>query len=204
MNTSSNRFERDAPNAQRIVVRAIEPSDMEAIAQIMSQPGVRRGTLTIGHRTAENMTTWFTKLPAGDLTLCAEVEGRVVAHAGLMIAPPRRAHSAELGISVHDAYQGRGVGRALLGALVDYADRVLGLRRLELCVFVDNAAAIALYRSFGFIEEGRSRGYATRDGVLADALHMARLRDAPAFASAHVPANVLTHVPASLPNPTPH
>ena len=184
MNTSSERFERDVSKAELIVVRACEPSDMEAVADIMSQPGVRRGTLTLGYRSAESMTAWFEKLPPAFISLCALFDGRVVGHAGLMTAPPRRAHCAELGISVHDAYQGRGVGRSLLGALVDHADRSLGLRRLELTVFTDNTPAIALYRRFGFVEEGRSRGFAMRDGELADALHMARLADAPAFVPA--------------------
>lgn len=182
MNSSIERFERDTPRVPQIVVRACEPSDMETIADIMSQPGVRCGTLTLGYRTAESMTAWFAKLPPGSINLCAVLDGRVIGHAGLMIAPPRRAHSAGLGISVHDAYQRRGVGSALLAALVDCADRSLGLRRLELTVFTDNTPAIALYRRFGFVEEGRSRGYAMRDGVLADALHMARLADAPSFA----------------------
>ncbi|RFU48134.1 GNAT family N-acetyltransferase [Paraburkholderia sp. DHOC27] len=197
---STSRFERETPaadaNAPRIVVRACEPSDMAAVAEIMNQPGVRRGTLTLGHRTKESMTAWFTRLPHGGVVLCAELDGRVVAHAGLAVAPPRRAHSAEIGISVHDAYQGRGVGRALFGALVAHADRSLGLRRIELTVFTDNAAAIALYRSFGFVEEGRSRGFAMRDGMLADALHMARLVDAPALAPTHVAARA----PAAAPH----
>lgn len=55
----------------------------------------------------------------------------------------------------------------------------LGLRRIDLTVFSDNAPAIALYRKFGFVEEGFSRGFALRDGMLADVLHMARLVDAP-------------------------
>ncbi|MEW6346805.1 MAG: GNAT family N-acetyltransferase [Paraburkholderia sp.] len=181
MNTSSERFERAAEVIQRITVRASEASDMEAIAGIMNQPGVRRGTLGNGYRTTEAMAAWFAGLPKGSINLCAELDAQVVGHAGLEIAPPRRAHSALLGISVHDAFQGRGVGTALLAALVECADLSLGLRRLELTVFTDNAAAIALYRRFGFVEEGRSRGYAMRDGVLADVLHMARLVDAPSF-----------------------
>ena len=46
---------------------------------------------------------------------------------------------------------------------------------------VCEASAIALYRRSGFVEEGRSRGDAMRDGQLADALHMARLADVPSF-----------------------
>ena len=181
MNTSSERFEREAGTTPRVIVRACEASDMEAIADITSQPGVRRGTLAVGYRTPEAMASWFAGLPAGSIALCAELDGRVVGHAGLVVAPPRRAHSAGLGLSVHDAWQGRGVGTALMAALVECADHSLGLRRIELTVFTDNAPAIALYRRFGFVEEGRSRGYAMRDGVLADVLHMARLADAPSF-----------------------
>jgi L-phenylalanine/L-methionine N-acetyltransferase len=181
MNTSSERFEREAGDTLRVSVRASETSDVEAIAGIMNQPGVRRNTLGSGYRTTEATAAWFAGLPKRSINLCAELDGQVVGHAGLLIAPPRRAHSAGLGIGVHDAFQGRGIGTALLAALVECADLALGLRRLELTVFAGNAAAIALYRRFGFVEEGRSRGYAMRDGVLADVLHMARLADAPSF-----------------------
>jgi putative acetyltransferase len=45
-------------------------------------------------------------------------------------------------------------------ALCDYADRWLGLLRLELGVYTDNLRAQALYRRFGFVEEGVQRAYA--------------------------------------------
>jgi putative acetyltransferase len=84
-----------------------------------------------------------------------------------------------LGISVVPEWQRRGVGSALVGALCDYADRWLGLLRLELTVYVDNAPAIALYRKFGFEHEGTHRAYALRDGVYVDAHTMARLHPNP-------------------------
>lgn len=52
----------------------------------------------------------------------------------------------------------------------------MNLRRVELTVYTDNEPAIALYRKFGFVEEGTLRDYAFRDGEFADALSMARLR----------------------------
>jgi Dienelactone hydrolase and related enzymes len=64
-------------------------------------------------------------------------------------------------------------------AMCDYADRWIGLLRLELSVYVDNDRAIALYRRFGFETEGRYRGYVLRDGVFVDAFAMARLHPAP-------------------------
>jgi putative acetyltransferase len=61
----------------------------------------------------------------------------------------------------------------------------MGVLRIELTVYDDNARAIALYRKFGFEIEGRHRGYALRDGRYVDALTMARLHPAPpAFAPA--------------------
>ena len=166
----------------RVMVKACEPSDMEAFAEIMSQPGVRRGTLSLGYRNAEQIGAWHELRFKGNVSVCAWLDGRVVGHAGLEIYRRGLAHGAQLGMGVHDAYHGRGVGKALLQALIDCADAALGLRRIELMVFADNAPAIALYRKFGFVEEGRSRGYAMRDGVLADALHMARLVEAPRLA----------------------
>ena len=74
------------------------------------------------------------------------------------------------------AWQGQGVGSQLLGAALEVADNWMNLHRVELTVYVDNEPAQALYRKFGFETEGRLRDYAVRDGVLVDALSMARLR----------------------------
>ncbi len=77
---------------------------------------------------------------------------------------------------MHDAYAGRGVGTALMAAMIDLADRWLNLKRLQLQVWVDNAPAIALYEKFGFEREGVLRAEGFRDGAYVDALAMARVR----------------------------
>ena len=43
----------------RITVRALESSDMDAFAEIMSLPGVRRGTLSVGYRSPEQLKAWY-------------------------------------------------------------------------------------------------------------------------------------------------
>lgn len=112
-----------------------------------------------------------------DLHLVAERDGCVVGMAGLHgEASPRRAHARSLGLWVHPQAQRQGVGLALMQGLIDYAERWLGVRRLELTVNVDNTAAIALYRRCGFETEGCLKAYALRDGVLIDCLAMARCR----------------------------
>jgi L-phenylalanine/L-methionine N-acetyltransferase len=177
----------DAPAEQSpIVVRRARVGDAEAYAAMMSEPGVFPQLMQMPFADVE---AWRRRLepPAAealDLRLVAEVGAQVVGSAGLHPAgwSPRRRHAMQLGISVMTAWHGRGVGSALMQALCAYADGWLGLRRLELDVYADNARAIALYKRFGFEVEGMHRGYALRDGQLADSLSMARIVPAPPMA----------------------
>jgi L-phenylalanine/L-methionine N-acetyltransferase len=59
------------------------------------------------------------------------------------------------------------------------AERSGEVLRLELTVYTDNAAAVALYRKQGFVIEGTHRGFALRDGVYIDAHAMARWHPQP-------------------------
>ncbi len=78
-------------------------------------------------------------------------------------------------MAVRDDWQGKGVGTALMEAALDLADNWLNLTRIELRVYVDNAAAIALYEKFGFEVEGTHRRLAFRDGEYVDSYSMARV-----------------------------
>jgi putative acetyltransferase len=175
-----------------LLVRRATVDDAAGFARIMGDPAVYPGLMQLPYTNADIWRTRLTELTAAgkpDLMLAAERDGRIVGTAGLhpMSLPSqiRRRHVANLGISVASDAQGQGVGTALMQAMCDYADRWIGLLRLELTVYVDNAPAIALYRRFGFVAEGCLRGYAMRDGRLVDALTMARFHpDPPAIAPA--------------------
>lgn len=161
-----------------IRIRMARPSDAEAFAEIMTQPQVYYGTLQLPHTTPES---WRKRLEANDprydYVLVAEVDGKVVGNLGLHRSPrPRTLHVASLGMSVHDAHQGKGVGRALMAAAIEAADRWLNILRIELEVYPDNGRAIRLYESFGFAVEGRKRMAAFRDGQYVDVLVMGRIR----------------------------
>ena len=160
-----------------VLVRAREPRDTEAVAQILGCPGVVAGTLQLPLRSVESVQERLAHQGQEVHSLVAEVEGRVVGTLGLHVeANPRRRHCAGLGMAVHDGFQGRGVGTALLAAALDLADNWLGLHRIELHVNPDNERAIRLYERFGFVVEGTARAYAFRQGAYVDALLMARLR----------------------------
>jgi putative acetyltransferase len=157
-------------------VRGREPDDIEALTELLNTPSVLAGTLQLPYRSV----AWRRAQLVDDANayhLVAEIDGRVVGSAGLHAEPsPRRRHCAGIGLAVHEAYQGQGVGTALLTALLDLADNWLGLRRLELQVYTDNDAAARLYEKFGFQIEGTARRFALRGGVYVDAYSLARLR----------------------------
>ncbi|WP_374472801.1 GNAT family N-acetyltransferase [Phenylobacterium sp.] len=161
----------------KIAVRAMESADVPAIAEVMNQPRAIWGTLQTPYMPVELRQTMFDATDPNRRALVAEVEGRVVGSAGLQReAPHRRGHVASLGMAVHDAFARRGVGSALMAAVVELAERWWNIKRLELHVYADNLPAIALYERFGFEREGLMRAYAWRDGEYVDSLAMARLR----------------------------
>ena len=107
--------------------------------------------------------------------MVAEVDGRVVSMTGLVIPfMARQRHTTGVGIMVHTDYQGRGIDRALMEALLDIKDNWLMLKRVELSVFTDNERAVRLYESLGFVVEGTKRYAAVKNGVHADEYLMAR------------------------------
>jgi ribosomal protein S18 acetylase RimI-like enzyme len=81
----------------------------------------------------------------------------------------------EVGMAVAREWRGRGVGSALLAAAIDWA-RERGLHKLSLSVWPHNAAAIGLYRKYGFVEEGRRvKHFRRQSGELWDVIDMGLL-----------------------------
>ena len=162
---------------QPLTIRRAEPDDFAAVQAIYAGPRAQAGTLQLPF---PSLDLWRQRLQAVDpnahvLLACAggEVVGQLGLYAG---GNPRRRHVGDIGMGVRDDWQGRGVGTVLLGAALDLADRWLQLRRLELQVYADNTAGRALYARHGFVEEGRHRDFAFRDGAFVDAISLARLR----------------------------
>jgi ribosomal protein S18 acetylase RimI-like enzyme len=87
------------------------------------------------------------------------------------------AEHADFGMAVAAAHRGLGVGGALLDAAVAWC-RAAALSKINCQVWPHNGAALALYRSRGFLVEGRlRRHWRRRNGQLWDAITMGLVLD---------------------------
>lgn len=160
-------------------IRHLEPRDAADLQELASDPSVYGNTLQLPFPSSATMAARMGKLLcAGRYQLvCEAADGKVVGSAGLWrVGAPGSGHVAGFGINVHRDWQGRGVGKLLTAALLDWADNWLDLTRIELTVYADNLRAQALYRHFGFVEEARMRAHSLRNGAYCDVLAMGRLR----------------------------
>ncbi len=161
-----------------VTVRGLEERDHEAVHAILTSPSVIEGTMRVPYAPLRSTRERLEPLPGVHL-LVAELGGAVVGFGELVTHPqhPRHAHVGEINmVCTHPDHEGRGVGRALMVAMVELADDWLNLRRLGLIVFADNAHAVRLYEQLGFEHEGVTREFGYKRGQYVDALAMGRLR----------------------------
>ncbi len=161
-----------------ITIRHAEPDDYDELHRVFGGPLVIAGTLQLPFPTRERWRERVSRISQEGFFLVACADEEIVGNLGLHTFPTtwRRRHAGEIGMSVRDDWQGKGVGTALMEAALDLADNWLNLTRLELTVYTDNEAGLALYRKFGFEIEGTHRRFAFRNGEYADAYSMARIR----------------------------
>jgi RimJ/RimL family protein N-acetyltransferase len=110
-------------------------------------------------KSVEEQAAYFKSLGDHELGLMvkAEVGGQIAGMAGIRRSPrPRIRHVGELGISVRQPYWGTGLGKSLCQYVLREAQHI-GVTKVELRVRQDNARAIRLYESVGFVVEGKPR-----------------------------------------------
>jgi RimJ/RimL family protein N-acetyltransferase len=152
-------------------VRPARAGDARAMAEVFAAVAAERdGIATEPPVDVEERAAAFALSTDG--TIVAVADGRIV---GMIHIEASRHGFGEFGMLVDRGWRGRGVGSALVQAVVDRA-RGQGLHKLCLEVFPHNAAAVALYRKCGFTEEGRRvKQYRRASGELWDTIVMGRL-----------------------------
>jgi RimJ/RimL family protein N-acetyltransferase len=175
------------PDGRRVTIRGAVPDDAPALIECLKRVGGESSYLTFGPEgrgfDEVKQRAVLAEAHAKDnaLALVALDGDRIVGN--LLFEGgdrPRIRHGGELGISVLQAYGGKGVGRAMLEALIAWAEGSGVVRKLDLRVRSDNLAAIRLYERLGWKVEGLITRDLCIDDVFHDALYMGRHVDPPA------------------------
>ena len=84
--------------------------------------------------------------------LVAELDGQVVGHGLVRLIRSRRRRIGRIGLHADERFGDRGISRALLERLLQLADQQR-LDCLDVEVLANNAPAIQLYETMGFVTE---------------------------------------------------
>ena len=161
------------PTFRRLDYR--DPADAATLVELLDAYArdPMGGGEPLGDEAREHLAARLAGLPHA-FSLVGEIDGRPVALANCFVA--LSTFSARPIVNVHDlavldGHRGRGVGRALLGA-VEAEARRRGAGKITLEVLEGNAAARAAYERFGFVEyrlDDAAGAALFRQKVLADA-----------------------------------
>lgn len=154
--------------ARAFEVRPARPDDAEELALLYAAVAAER--IYIGGEPPVDLERRAELFRRGDGGQFVAVAGEEIV--GQIAVLPANRGVGELGMMVADGWRSRGVGSALMEAALAWS-REQELHKLTLEVWPHNEAAIALYRKFGFVEEGRRVKHHRRaNGELWDSILM--------------------------------
>lgn len=150
------------------VIKQMTPGDWEQVRAIYLEG------IATGYTTFESDAPSWEKWDAGHLEiarLVARNEDRVLGWAALSPVSNRHAYRgvAELTISITEESRSRGIGRALLEALIEESERN-EIWTLQAAIFPENVASVKLHLRCGFREVGRRERIGKLNGVWRDTL----------------------------------
>lgn len=155
-----------------LTIRPLTEADWPAVRKIY------RDGIATGHATFETDVPPWEAWDRGHLAsprLVAELEGQVVGWAALSPTSPRPVYRgvAEVSIYLAEERRGQGIGRTLLGRLVDESE-ASGIWTLQAGIFPENVASVRLHRALGFQDVGVRERVGRLDGRWRDVLLLER------------------------------
>lgn len=166
-------------NGQPVTLRAARPEDAPDMIVIQDQV-IAEGISNVGDArdTVEERAEELSTLPEGKLWLVAEHAGQVVGSLEMNRPGPTFMHHQRfLGIELHRAWRGVGLGSAMIRYAIEWA-QAQGVEMIQLGVLDSNPRAKALYERLGFRQTGHIPRFAKRpDGSYAGDTQMVLFLD---------------------------
>lgn len=145
---------------ETVTIDTMQPEDWPVVRAIYLE-GIATGNATF-ETDAPDWETWD-RAHRPDCRLVARRDGQIVGWAALSPVSSRCVYAgvAENSIYIAEAARGRGIGKALLSALIEASERA-GIWTLQTGIFPENSASVRLHESCGF----RVMGYRERIGQM--------------------------------------
>jgi L-amino acid N-acyltransferase YncA len=158
-----------------LVIERMVMADWESVRDIYA------AGIATGHATFERETPPWEEWDEAHLAaprLVARSRGEMLGWAALSPVSSRCVYGgvAEVSVYVGAAARGRGIGKALLNALVEASERH-GIWTLQAGIFPENEPSVALHKGCGFRIVGVRERIGSMDGVWRDVLLMERRSD---------------------------
>jgi len=149
------------------------PDDWPNVRAIYLE-GIATGNATF-ETDAPSWEAWDRAHVADPRLVARDADGSVLGWAAVTPVSGRCVYAgvADLSVYVSAAARGRGVGRALLTALIQSSERA-GIWTLQAGIFPENAPSLALHRACGFRDVGRRERIGKMHGVWRDVLLLER------------------------------
>ncbi|VXB85390.1 Phosphinothricin N-acetyltransferase [Burkholderia sp. 8Y] len=160
------------------IIRDAAPGDFDALARIYSHYVLHAlATFEEAPPTVAGMRARHAAIVAAGLPyLVAELDGEVAGYAYASVYRTRSAyrHTIEDSVYVADGFGGRGIGLALLSALVERCERGPWRQMIAVIGNSGNAGSIALHARLGFEHVGVLRDVGFKFGQWVDTVLMQR------------------------------
>ena len=146
---------------ERLVLRTVQPDDLNAIHAILSDRRAMTYWSTPPHDSVDQSRDWLQSMidipPLEGEDFIVELDGTIIGKAGIWRFP-------EIGFIFHPDHWGHGYAQEALAVVISRAFEVHGLPKIEADVDPRNTGSLKLLTRLGFEETGRKE----RTWLIAD------------------------------------
>ena len=167
-------------NGSDVSIRTAEPRDAESLIDInmkivnenlymLRSPGEAAYTKDNERNKIENYLN-----SEGSLYIVAETGNKAVGYLDFQNGPFKKTkHAGSFSLYILNEWRDAGIGKMLLSALIEWAEKNSVIEKVTLNVFSTNERAMLLYQKLGFKEEGRCpKDMKLEDGKYLDSVLM--------------------------------
>ncbi|MFH1100628.1 MAG: N-acetyltransferase family protein [Methanobacteriota archaeon] len=153
-----------------VTFRSARREDLDAITEIYNEAIIKTvATFDTEVKTNEEQKEWFDGHGSENPVLVAEQNGLIVGWGSLSKWSDRCAYSetAEISLYVKEEYQGKGIGRRLIEAIMKEGEKT-GLHTIIARITEGNESSLHLHRSVGFTHIGTMKEVGKKFGKRLD------------------------------------